>query len=81
MRSVLAALAAAWFNYNALFFAPVEANVFLPAGPFGVVSGETEPVAATMARMLCVGLAVLSLAFVNWLEASMFRLPSTDPTD
>ena len=60
MRSVFAALAAAWFIYNALFFAPVEAGVFLHGGPFGVVSGETGPVAATMAaRMLCVGLAVL----------------------
>jgi hypothetical protein len=77
MRSVLAAVAAAWFIYNALFFAPDSAGVALPDGPFGVVTGEPGAVAATIGvRMLCVGLAVLSLALVNWSDAiGMFQLP------
>ena len=80
MRSVLAAAAAAWFIYNALFFAPESAGVALPEGPFGVVSGEPGAVAATVGvRMLCVGLAVLSLAVVSWGEAiGMFQLPKRE---
>lgn len=76
MRSVLAALAAAWFVYNAITFLPWPA--YLNEGAPGGIDGDPGIVGVTWAaRMVCIGLALVALALVDWhrLAALVSRKP------
>lgn len=65
MRSLSAALAALWFAYQALAFTPP--GVYLNDGASGGIDGEPIGVAITWtARTLFAGLALLSLALIDW---------------
>ena len=65
MRTILAGAAAAWFIWLAATFeAP---GVYLNDGQAGGLDGDPGALAVTYAvRMLSVGLALVSLALVNW---------------
>ena len=66
IRSVLAVIAAGWFAYNAALFLP-EPWVRLNDGAPGGIDGDDGAVAVIWAaRVLFAGLAVLSLAIVEW---------------
>jgi hypothetical protein len=65
MRSLLALSAAIFFAYNALDFLPP--GVILNEGALGGIDGEPAAVAVTWAaRTLFIGLALLSLAMLEW---------------
>ena len=66
IRSILAILATGWFAYNAAFFLPTP-WVRLNEGAPGGIDGDDGAVAIVWAaRVLFAGLAVLSLAIVEW---------------
>jgi hypothetical protein len=65
-RSLFAAAAAAWFAYNAFFFLPTGETYPNP-GMIGGIDGDAGAVAVTWAaRGLFAGLALLSLALIEW---------------
>ncbi len=67
MRTLLAGGAAAWFLYNALNFLAPAGGAYLNSGAPGGIDGGAAAVTITWAaRTLFAGLAVLSLAFVEW---------------
>lgn len=78
MRSVFAAAAAGWFIYNAIMFIPQGAGLLLNPGQVGGIDGDPGAVAVTWAaRTLFAGLALISLALVEWGKiVSVFRTPS-----
>jgi hypothetical protein len=66
VRSLLSGLAAIWFIYNALTFIP-PIGAYLNSGAPGGIDGDAGAVALTWAaRQVFVGLALLSLALVDW---------------
>lgn len=66
LRSLFAFLSAAWFAYNAFEFLPVW-GVQLNDGQAGGIDGEPGAVAVVWGvRAICGGLALLSLAAVDW---------------
>ena len=65
-RSALALIATVWFAYNAIAFLPTP-FAYLNEGQLGGIDGDAGAVAVTWAaRTLFAGLAVLSLAVVDW---------------
>ena len=65
IRSLFAFAAAAWFGFNAIWY--VGAGVYENEGASGGIDGEPGTLAVTFAaRMLCVGLALASVALVDW---------------
>lgn len=67
MQSVLAAAAGIWFSFNAITFIPEGAGVILNPGQTGGIDGDPGAVAVTWAaRTLFVGLALVSLALIEW---------------
>ena len=82
MRSSLAGLAAIWFAYNAAVFIPPGGGVYVNPGSVDGLDGDPGAVAVTFAvRMLCIGLAILSVALMEWhrlSELRSFLMPSTD---
>jgi hypothetical protein len=66
VRSLLSGLAAIWFIYNALTFIP-PMGAYLNPGAAGGIDGDPGAVALTWAaRQVFIGLALLSLALVDW---------------
>jgi hypothetical protein len=77
MRSLLAALAAAWFIYNALVFIPQGAGVVVNPGQIGGIDGDPGAVAVTWAaRTAFVGLGLVALALVEWGKIAHFLTPT-----
>jgi hypothetical protein len=65
IRSLLFVAALAWFAYNAMTFLPFGA--YLNEGATGGIDGDPGAVAVTWAaRNLFAGLAILSLAMIDW---------------
>jgi hypothetical protein len=85
IRSLLSAVALGWFAYNAMTFLPVGA--YFNEGASGGIDGDPGAVAVTWAaRNLFVGLAILSLAMIDWdrlgrVLRSATDLPPRDPRD
>jgi hypothetical protein len=80
IRSAFAVVAAAWFAVNAVTFLPVGA--YLNEGQVGGIDGDGGAVAVTWAaRTLFGGLALLSLALVDWdwLGRSLMTAMSVEP--
>jgi hypothetical protein len=66
VRSLLCGLAAIWFIYNAFTFIP-PIGAYLNRGAPGGIDGDPGAVALTWAaRQVFIGLALLSLALVDW---------------
>jgi hypothetical protein len=66
IRSLFAGVAAIWFAYNALSFLPVP-FAYLNDGQQGGIDGDAGAVAVTWAaRAIFGGLALVSLALVEW---------------
>jgi hypothetical protein len=74
VRSLLALLAGGWFAYHALMFTAPGASTVSGTWLFDtVLDGDPGAVAVTVAtRMVCVGLALLSAALIDW---RVFRNP------
>lgn len=65
IRSLLSVAALGWFAYNAMSFLP--SGAYLNDGASGGIDGDPGAVAVTWAaRTLFVGLAIMSLAMVDW---------------
>jgi hypothetical protein len=87
MRSVLAGVAAIFFLVNATSFIPLGAGVIENSGQIGGLDGDSGALAVTWAaRTLFLGLAVLSLALVEWstvtrpVIAAIFDTPASGGT-
>jgi hypothetical protein len=66
IRSILALIAAGLFAYNSFSFLPIV-GVYPHDGQLGGIDGDIGAVAVTWAaRTLFAGLALLSLAVVDW---------------
>jgi hypothetical protein len=66
VKSLFAGTAALVFAYNAFFFI-ASPFAYDNSGALGGIDGDPGAVAVTWAvRAICVGLALLSLAFVDW---------------
>jgi hypothetical protein len=65
IRSLLSVGALGWFAYNALTFLP--SGAYFNEGASGGIDGDPGAVAVTWAaRTLFVGLAIMSLAMIDW---------------
>jgi hypothetical protein len=65
IRSLLSVSAMGWFAYNALSFLP--SGAYINEGASGGIDGDPGAVAVTWAaRTLFVGLAIMSLAMIDW---------------
>ena len=85
IRSLLSIAAMGWFAYNAMSFLP--SGAYFNEGASGGIDGDPGAVAVTWAaRNLFVGLAILSLATIDWnwlgrVLRSSTDLPPRDPRD
>jgi|GEM_PF-2315797 hypothetical protein len=85
IRSLLSVAALGWFAYNAMSFLPSAA--YFNDGASGGIDGDPGAVAVTWAaRTLFVGLAIMSLAMVDWAWLghslrSLTDLPAPDASD
>jgi hypothetical protein len=78
VQSLLAAAATIWFAVNASSFLPQGGGVYPNDGAPGGIDGDPGAVAITWAaRALFIGLALLSLALVEWdkLVTLLRRMP------
>lgn len=67
IRSLFAGAAAIWFAYGALFFMPAGGGAYFNEGAAGGIDGDPGAVAIVWAtRTLFAGLALVSLALVEW---------------
>ena len=65
IRSLLSVAALVWFAYNAMTFLP--SGAYFNEGASGGIDGDPGAVAVTWAaRTLFVGLAIVSLAMIDW---------------
>jgi hypothetical protein len=80
VRSLFAVAATIWFAVNASSFLPQGGGVYLNDGAPGGIDGDPGAVAITWAaRALFIGLAILSLAVVEW--DKLVKLLRTVPPD
>jgi hypothetical protein len=78
IRSLLFVAALGWFAYNAMTFLPLGA--YLNEGATGGIDGDPGAVAVTWAaRNLFAGLAILSLAMIDWDVLARVLNPSDLP--
>ena len=66
MRSLFAGLAAIWFAWNASQFLPAIAVHLNSAAPGGIDGDRSRVAIANAARALFAGMALVSLALVDW---------------
>jgi hypothetical protein len=66
MRSLLAVIAAIYFFYNALSFLPAGVTLVSDGGSSGLDGDAAAVAVAWAARALFAGLALLSLALIEW---------------
>ena len=80
IRSLLSVGALGWFAYNAATFLP--SGAYLNDGASGGIDGDPGAVAVTWAaRTMFVGLAILSLAFIDWDWLGRAVRSSANPPD
>jgi len=79
VRSILAAIAAAWFAYFAFTFMPQ--GVYANDGSLTGIDGDPSAVAVTWAaRVLFAGLTFIALALIDWgrIWRALTSLPEDD---